>query len=38
MANPEGPHPLIKGYRDKQYIGSLFKGTLSIINNPDEKL
>lgn len=37
MANPEGPHPLIKGYRDKQYIGSLFKGTLSIINNPDEK-
>lgn len=36
MPNPEGPHPLIKHYHDSEYIGSLFKGSLSIINNPDE--
>ncbi len=36
MPNPEGPHPLIKHYHDIQYIGSLFKGTLSIINYPNE--
>ncbi len=37
MANPNGPDPLKKWPKDVQYIGSLFKGTLSIINNPDEQ-
>jgi DNA-binding beta-propeller fold protein YncE len=38
MANPKGPKPGIKQSRkDEQYIGSLFKGTLSIINYPDAK-
>jgi len=47
LANPYGPNPFGKklnviyhgsaeGKKD-QYIGSLFKGTLSIINVPDEK-
>lgn len=44
MANPEGPQPIVKadnsGYRKgainskEQYIGGLFKGTLSIIDAP----
>jgi DNA-binding beta-propeller fold protein YncE len=49
MANPEGPQPVKKvdnsGYRkgakgrNEQYIGGLFKGTLSIIDSPlPEKL
>ena len=49
MANPYGPNPMrkkeeviyqegdIKKPVDVQYIGGLFKGTLSIINEPDEK-
>lgn len=49
MANPYGPNPTRKtdkviyqqGYTKKtvkeQYIGGLFKGTLSIISEPDEK-
>jgi DNA-binding beta-propeller fold protein YncE len=38
MANPNGPKPGTKSSRkDEQYIGSLFKGTLSIINYPDAK-
>lgn len=46
MANPEGPQPVKKadnsGYQKgatnsrEQYIGGLFKGTLSIIDAPDE--
>jgi DNA-binding beta-propeller fold protein YncE len=37
MANPNGPKPGTKRSKDEQYIGSLFKGTLSIINYPDAK-
>ncbi len=49
MANPEGPSPLNRRQkvkykagdsgkpREVQYIGGLFKGTMSIINEPDEK-
>ncbi|MBS1655426.1 MAG: beta-propeller fold lactonase family protein, partial [Bacteroidetes bacterium] len=49
MANPNGPNPLQKKNKVKyqegdeekapevQYIGGLFKGTLSIISTPDEK-
>ena len=47
MANPFGPNPYKKkekstyhsGEKEQQvqYIGGLFKGTLSIINEPDEK-
>ncbi|MES2111769.1 MAG: bifunctional YncE family protein/alkaline phosphatase family protein [Bacteroidota bacterium] len=46
MANPEGPQPIKKvdnsGYQKgainsrEQYIGGLFKGTLSIIDAPDQ--
>jgi len=49
MANPNGPNPTTKKMKVKyqdgdeekakavQYIGGLFKGTLSIFNEPDEK-
>jgi DNA-binding beta-propeller fold protein YncE len=38
MANPNGPKPGTRSsHRDEQFIGSLFKGTVSIINYPDEK-
>jgi len=49
MANPYGPNPTTKKMKVKyqdgdeekargvQYIGGLFKGTLSIFNEPDEK-
>ena len=38
MANPKGPKPGTRSsHRDEQFIGSLFKGTVSIINYPDEK-
>jgi YVTN family beta-propeller protein len=49
MANPFGPSPVTRGqevvYQEGgrqvkvkvQYIGGLFKGTLGIINTPDEK-
>lgn len=49
MANPFGPNPIRKGseviYREGgrehrtkvQYIGGLFRGTLNIINTPDDK-
>lgn len=48
LPNPEGPQPMSKkddsGYqksptakKDVQYIGGLFKGTLSIIDIPDEE-
>ncbi len=36
MANPKGPEPGIRN-KNEQYIGTLFKGTLSIINYPDKK-
>ncbi|NJN33992.1 MAG: beta-propeller fold lactonase family protein, partial [Saprospiraceae bacterium] len=38
-ANPDGPSPLKKrdDNRAAQYIGHLFKGSLSIIDIPDEK-
>lgn len=46
MPNPKGPQPLLKtdnsGYQRgainsrEQYIGGLFKGTLSFIDEPDE--
>ncbi len=34
--NPKGPNPYKKRDASVQYIGSLFKGTLSIIDMPDE--
>ncbi len=39
LANPEGPSPLKKREdgRAAQYIGALFKGSLSAIDIPDEK-
>ncbi|MGD0583655.1 MAG: bifunctional YncE family protein/alkaline phosphatase family protein [Bacteroidales bacterium] len=47
MANPDGPSPVVneveyqhsgkKNIKKEQYIGSLFTGTLSIINQPDKK-
>ncbi|MDR3665965.1 MAG: bifunctional YncE family protein/alkaline phosphatase family protein [Ignavibacteriaceae bacterium] len=38
MPNPKGPKPGTRtSHKDEQYIGSLFKGTLSIINYPDAK-
>ena len=35
MANPQGPNPYETRTEDTQYIGGLFKGTLSIISEPD---
>ncbi len=35
LPDTAGSHPLIKDYHAAQYIGSLFKGTVSIINYPD---
>jgi DNA-binding beta-propeller fold protein YncE len=39
MANPDGPQPFKKrdDNRGGQYIGSLFLGTLSIVDMPDDK-
>jgi YVTN family beta-propeller protein len=37
-ANPKGPNPNKKSTPSTEYIGGLFKGTLSIINVPDEAL
>jgi len=34
-ANPKGPNPYIKRTEETEYIGGLFKGTLSIIAEPD---
>ncbi len=36
LPNPYGPDPLIKNQRGEQYIGTLFKGSLSIINTPSK--
>ncbi len=35
MANPKGPNPYEKSTNETQHIGGLFKGTLSIIDEPD---
>ncbi len=38
MPNPEGPKPgKVSEHKATQYIGSLFKGTVSIIDFPSEK-
>ena len=38
MANPDGPHPgVVQNHKDVQYIGSLLKGTLSIIDYPNQE-
>lgn len=36
-ANPHGPQPNDEGHGDGEYIGGLFKGSLSIIPQPSEK-
>jgi DNA-binding beta-propeller fold protein YncE len=36
-ANPKGPNPLIEGKTITEYIGSLYRGTLSIIDMPNEE-
>jgi YVTN family beta-propeller protein len=35
--NPKGPNPYVKRTDSTQYIASLFKGTLSIIPEPDDE-
>ena len=35
-ANPKGPNPYIKRTDTVQYIGGLFKGSLTMIDEPDE--
>lgn len=35
MPNPKGPNPYIKRTEETEYIGGLFKGTLSIVGEPD---
>jgi YVTN family beta-propeller protein len=35
-ANPKGPNPTQRRTKEEEYIGSLFKGTLSRIAPPDE--
>ena len=35
MANPKGPNPYINRTEETEYIGGLFKGTLSIVTEPD---
>lgn len=36
LANPHGPQPNDEGHGSGEYIGGLFKGSLSIIKRPDE--
>lgn len=36
LANPHGPQPNDEGHGSGEYIGGLFKGSLSIIERPDE--
>jgi DNA-binding beta-propeller fold protein YncE len=38
MANPRGPNPYKPRTDSTQYIASLFKGSLSIIDQPDEEI
>jgi 6-phosphogluconolactonase (cycloisomerase 2 family) len=37
FANPKGPNPYVKRNDSTQYIGGLFKGTLSILEEPTSK-
>jgi len=37
-ANPRGPNPYLKITDSMQYIGALFKGSLSIIDEPDNDM
>ncbi len=37
QANPDGPNPTMKKKPNEQYIASLFRGTLSIIDMPSTK-
>ena len=37
LPNPKGPNPYVKRTDSTQYIASLFKGTLSIIPEPDDE-
>jgi len=36
LANPEGPNPYLPRTDETQYIGSMFKGKLSILDIPNE--
>ena len=36
FANPKGPNPYIQRTDTTQYIGNLFKGSLTMIDEPDE--
>jgi len=38
MPNPKGPNPYLPNTDSTQYIGSLFKGTLSIMPEPDSEV
>lgn len=38
MANPNGPNPYVPRTDSTQYIAGLFKGTLTIVPEPDEEL
>jgi YVTN family beta-propeller protein len=37
MANPRGPNPYERRTDSTQYIGGLFKGSLTIVHEPDEQ-
>ncbi len=37
LANPKGPNPYARRNAETEYIGGLFKGTLSIFNMPDKQ-
>ncbi len=37
LANPKGPNPYLKRTDSTQYIGALFKGTLSIVPEPGQQ-
>lgn len=36
-ANPKGPNPYIRRTDSTQYIGNMFKGSLTMIDEPDER-
>ena len=36
LPNPKGPNPYEKRTKETQYIGGLFKGSLTVIDEPDE--
>jgi len=37
FANPKGPNPYIQRTDSTQYIGNMFKGSLTMIDEPDER-